>query len=412
MLEEKILALLPVGVVVADNDGRLIEANPAALRLMEWPATQAAGRSLIDVLPSLFDRDGRFQVRTKAKAASRRRVAIKYQHDRRRAIDLETRTDGEGRHYLFLTQRAIKARDPVQARLPQQFEIFLDNTPDFIYFKVVDKAQHRYVAVSQSMAALCGFASWRDMIGLDDFEAFPTEFADAYYRTERDILASGKELSFRETYLAPDGTVHWVNSLKTPIFARRGRGPTYLFGISRNIDELVVAEGRVQEEARRDPLTGALNRRILLEDIRAQIGLFDRYRHRFSVLLIDVDAFKAVNDMHGHAIGDGVLKTMVDLLQEHCRETDRLYRIGGDEFVLLMPETGAVEASGLADRILAYVRTHEFETVGEVTLSIGVSEYIADESEGELLERCDAAMYVSKRTGRDRTSLAQPPTEE
>jgi diguanylate cyclase (GGDEF)-like protein len=409
MLEKDVFLLLPAGVVVADDAGRLIEANPAALRLTELALPQAVGRSLIDVLPSLFDRDGRFQP---SAGGAERRVAIKYQHGRRLAVELETRTDGDGRHYLFLSQRSGESNDVLQAGLPQQFEIFLDNTPDFIYFKIVDKIRHRYVAVSQSLAALCGFSNWRDMIGLDDFEAFPTEFADAYYRTERDILDSGKELSFRETYLGPDGTVHWVNSLKTPIFAKCGKGPTYLFGISRNIDELVVAEGKVLDEARRDPLTGVLNRRILLEDIRSQIGLFDRYRHRFSLMLIDVDAFKAVNDTHGHAVGDEVLKTMVELLLAYCRETDRLYRIGGDEFVLLMPETSAAEATGLAERMQDCVRAYDFATAGAMTLSIGVSEYAAGETETELLARCDAAMYASKRGGRNCTSLAEPPASD
>jgi diguanylate cyclase (GGDEF)-like protein len=408
MLEQNVFLLLPVGVVVADDAGRLLEANPAALRLLELTLPRAAGHSLIDVLPSLFDRDGRFE----AGASAPRRVAIKYQHGRRLAIDLEVRADADSRYYLFLSRRERSSADTLQAKLPQQFEIFLDNTPDFIYFKMVENARHRYVAVSQSLAALCGFSNWRDMIGLDDFEAFPTEFAHAYYRTEQDILASGKELSFRETYLAPDGTVHWVNSLKTPIFAKRGKGLTYMFGISRNIDELVVAEGKVLDESRRDPLTGALNRRILLEDLSLQIGLFDRYRHRFAMLLMDVDAFKAVNDTHGHAVGDEVLKAIVALLLAQCRETDRLYRIGGDEFVLLMPETGAAEAAGLAERMQVCVREHRFEIVGVTTLSIGVSEYAAGETEAELMARCDAAMYTSKRAGRDSTSLAAPPVDD
>ena len=408
MLEKSAFLLLPVGVVVADDEGRLVEANPAALRLLELALPQSSGWSLIGVLPSLFDRDGRFRVEAGGANASRR-IAIKKLNSRV-AVDLDVKIDSDGRYYLFLSPlRPRNTSDDLQVKLPQQFEIFLDNTPDFLYFKVVDKGRHRYVAVSQSMAVLCGFSSWREMIGLDDFEAFPSEFADAYFQTERDILASGKELSFRENDLAPDGTVHWVNSLKTPIFAKRGKGPTYLFGISRNIDELVVAEGKVLDEARRDPLTGALNRRILMEEIGSQISLFDRYRHRFSLMLIDVDAFKSVNDNHGHAVGDEVLKTVVALLLAQCRETDRLYRIGGDEFVLLMPDTGSAEAMGLAERIQMQVRAQQFAVIGSMTLSIGVSEYVDGETEAGLLARCDAAMYVSKRGGRNCASLAQPP---
>jgi diguanylate cyclase (GGDEF)-like protein len=337
---------------------------------------------------------------------SHRRTAIKYEHGRRLSIDLDIRADDESRYYLFFSRRIGYHNDALQAVLSQQFEIFLDNTPDFIYFKVIDGKRHEFVAVSQSMATLCGFADWRDMIGLDDFDAFPTEFADAYYRREQDILASGKALSFRETYLGLGGVVHWVNSLKTPIFSKPDNGPTYLFGISRNIDELVVAERKVLNQARRDPLTDVLNRRTLSEDMHSHMGLFDRYRRRFSMLLVDVDAFKVVNDTYGHALGDSVLKTVVGLILEYSRETDRLYRIGGDEFVLLMPDTGEAEAIDLANRILMRVREHKFEKIETVTLSIGAAEHLAGETEAELLARCDSALYQSKHGGRNRVSVA------
>jgi diguanylate cyclase (GGDEF)-like protein len=86
--------------------------------------------------------------------------------------------------------------------------------------------------------------------------------------------------------------------------------------------------------------------------------------------------------------------------------------MGGDEFVLLMPETDAAEAKGLAERMRAAVRTHRFEGIGSITLSIGISEYTGGETEAELLARCDAAMYASKRGGRDSSSVAEPPASD
>jgi len=406
-LENNIFLLHPAAAVVVDNSGRLIAGNPAALQLLEWELPLSVGRSLLEVLPTLFSRDGLFLPGISLHE-SYRRTAIKYEHGRRLSIDLDIRADDEDRYYLFFSRHAGYRNDSLQVALPQQFEIFLDNTPDFIYFKIIDGTRHEFVAVSQSMATLCGFTDWRDMIGLDDFDAFPLEFAEAYYRREQDILASGKALSFRETYLGFGDVVHWVNSLKTPIFSKPDKGPTYLFGISRNIDELVVAERKVLDQARRDPLTDVLNRRTLSEDMHSHIGLFDRYRRRFSVLLVDVDAFKAVNDTYGHAIGDSVLKAVVNLILEYSRETDHLYRIGGDEFVLLMPDTGATEAVDLANRILTRVREHKFEKVETVTLSIGAAEHVADETEAELLARCDSALYLSKHGGRNRVSVSAP----
>jgi diguanylate cyclase (GGDEF)-like protein len=446
MLEHDAFSLSPFGIVATDNRGCILNLNPAAIRLFDGeahnqsePATpeQSAqgqstqelsthgqpiieqpvigqsvigqsviGQSIITWLPALFDHNGKYLAPTWSQQRSRKkRTAIQRSDNRRIAVDMEIVVNTQQCYYLFLSDNE-PPQTATEAALPLQFEQFLDNTPDFVYLKVIDGARHSFVGVSQSMATLCGFYDWREMIGLDDFDAFPTAEAHKYYSFELEILGSGQERIFRDTYLGLDGAEHWISSLKTPIFDKTSGRAISLFGISRNIDEQVAMEGKIVEQARRDPLTGALNRRTLSEDIRTQISLFNRHHRTFSALLFDIDYFKTINDNHGHGVGDKVLQRVVNAIAEHCRDTDSLYRVGGDEFMLLMPSATAGEAASFANRILQLLRNYDFGDLHSITLSIGAAEYLNGESETDLYTRCDNALYLAKRNGRNQVCSA------
>ena len=122
--------------------------------------------------------------------------------------------------------------------------------------------------------------------------------------------------------------------------------------------------------------------------------------------MFDIDHFKRVNDTFGHAVGDAVLKGLAGAAQDTLRASDRLTRWGGEEFVVLAPETRGDEALKLAERIRERVREEAFPTAGTVTISLGVAEHRADESGDDLLGRADAALYRAKESGRDRSEPA------
>ncbi|EME67573.1 diguanylate cyclase with hemerythrin-like metal-binding domain-containing protein [Paramagnetospirillum caucaseum] len=126
-----------------------------------------------------------------------------------------------------------------------------------------------------------------------------------------------------------------------------------------------------------------------------------RYGHPVSLLFIDLDHFKRINDTHGHAVGDDVLKAFCNIARKCMRSTDLLGRWGGEEFVILMPNSGVMIASLLAERIRKATMAYEFSVVGRVTASLGVAECREEESWESWLSRSDAALYAAKAGGRN-----------
>jgi diguanylate cyclase (GGDEF)-like protein len=132
-----------------------------------------------------------------------------------------------------------------------------------------------------------------------------------------------------------------------------------------------------------------------------------RYGQPLSLLVIDVDAFKAVNDQYGHAIGDEVLIKLAAQLQLWLRVSDAIARWGGEEFLVLCPNTALDTATLLAQRLREGVATTELQWVGHVTISVGVATLGAQESWPDWFKRADAALYQAKRQGRNQVQVAQ-----
>jgi len=155
-----------------------------------------------------------------------------------------------------------------------------------------------------------------------------------------------------------------------------------------------------------DPLTGLDNRRRMMEALQNEVLRSRRLKHPFGVLMADVDHFKVFNDAHGHPAGDEVLRNVAAVLRETARDVDLVARYGGEEFFVLMPETSAIGAAEMAERIRQRLAAQPLPG-GAVTLSFGVAEFPKHGDNGEALIRvADAALYEAKRTGRDRVAVA------
>jgi diguanylate cyclase (GGDEF)-like protein len=160
----------------------------------------------------------------------------------------------------------------------------------------------------------------------------------------------------------------------------------------------------------RDPLTEARNRGSMLSDLREQHALTRRGLQECAVVMIDIDHFKKVNDNFGHGVGDRVLWSTAQCLQHNVRAYDRLYRYGGEEFVLCLPQTSLSVAVAMAERLrlavggLRILDTPDGTSVG-VTASFGVAALDATVTVEEAIERADQAMYAAKKAGRDRVEV-------
>lgn len=163
--------------------------------------------------------------------------------------------------------------------------------------------------------------------------------------------------------------------------------------------------------AHTDPLTQVGNRIALLSQIQREIDLARRHGTPFAVVFLDIDHFKAINDTHGHAAGDAVLRSVAHSVKQVVRSTDGVFRYGGEEFVVLFSHVGRRDALSLAERIRQAVAA-QAHPVGEdgatlmVTVSLGLALLAPGESPMALMNRADQAMYKAKRLGRNRVAMA------
>jgi len=181
----------------------------------------------------------------------------------------------------------------------------------------------------------------------------------------------------------------------------------------RTAAQLREVSAELDRLARTDALTGIANRRAFFDVLGIEFRRSRRYGRQLSVLMLDLDHFKEVNDRWGHPFGDQVLRQMTDVITANIRESDILGRYGGEEFALALPETPEGAAIEVGEKLRAAVERHEFRTdevpgPGEppvrLTISIGVASLPVedDQDEVELIGRADQALYEAKRTGRNR----------
>lgn len=159
---------------------------------------------------------------------------------------------------------------------------------------------------------------------------------------------------------------------------------------------------RFRELAYADPVTGLPNRRKLDERIEQAVAMAERYGTPLAVVLADLDRFKAVNDTHGHDLGDRVLQRFGEVVQGELRASDDFGRWGGEEFVILAPHTDGDEAAALAERIRARVEEHLFPADVRITSSFGVATHDEAASVRDLIRRADERLYAAKEAGRNR----------
>ncbi|QSZ42780.1 PAS domain S-box protein [Sulfurimonas aquatica] len=170
---------------------------------------------------------------------------------------------------------------------------------------------------------------------------------------------------------------------------------------AQDVTNRMELESKLKTLATRDTLTGIYNRHKINEEIDIEIANYKRYARAFALLMIDVDHFKKVNDTYGHDKGDYVLKEITEIISRSIRITDKFGRWGGEEFVVLLPEITKEGAIKIATKLKELIANHIFKDVGKQTVSIGVSEFHANDSKDELIKRADDALYEAKDGGRD-----------
>lgn len=199
-----------------------------------------------------------------------------------------------------------------------------------------------------------------------------------------------------------DGHAFWVREMIMPVEDEQGAIVAFM-----SIGIEVTEKKELEYFAAFDSLTGLWNRRRTDEEVAREVERAQRYGRPLAVIMVDIDHFKEVNDTFGHQRGDAVLATIGSILKNHTRASDSVGRFGGEEFLLICPETDAPTAMALAEKLRRLIGSCPFDAIGRKTASFGVA-VLGDETAApaELIARADQALYEAKRAGRNCVRMA------
>jgi diguanylate cyclase (GGDEF)-like protein len=232
------------------------------------------------------------------------------------------------------------------------------------------------------------------------------DLANAVARTARLVADSGAVPGQEE----PTDEIHLltnsVSSLVGTIERQTGELNQFSIRLETAYKELEQTNAKLKKLSFEDELTGLYNRRFLSVRMSEELSRFRRFNHPASIILLDVDDFKPINDELGHAVGDETLRDIAQILLKHSREINVICRYGGDEFAVLLVETARAGARNYAERIRQAVADHPFSHGRTVTVSLGIASLPEDvaSSMEDLLRVADEALYTAKRLGKNRVA--------
>lgn len=288
----------------------------------------------------------------------------------------------------------IHATENALVESEERFRSIFEHVDDIIYTVESDST---FSSISPSCEQMIGWRpeewigrSFSLIVHPDDLPRMQELFVKAQ---------AGESLPvFQVRVLTKSGTYLECEVVANPI--HRG-GSISVLGVVRDVTERMRREKEIHLLAATDSLTGIINRREFTLVLDNEFARAMRYGTTLSLVMYDIDHFKQVNDTFGHDIGDYVLQTVADLVKRNIRTIDVEARWGGEEFMVLMPQSDARAAYSAAEKLRSAIARHHYDKVGHLTASFGVTEFISQDDINSLIKRADDALYQAKRKGRN-----------
>ncbi|MGQ0599533.1 diguanylate cyclase [Aquabacterium sp.] len=290
--------------------------------------------------------------------------------------------------------------------LPDQVQDVLDALPTPVFFK---DRHGVYKGCNRAFARLIGRRR-REIVGLTVFDISPEEYAKSHFDADAALMRSGGEQRYEAQIKRCDGERRHVVFHKAALYDAQGE-LSGIVGTILDITERKALEVQLADMAERDALTCLFNRRAILAHLEALHRDRRQASQSLCLMMCDVDHFKRINDRHGHAKGDEVLRQVAHLLSGKLRDGDRVGRIGGEEFLIVLASADLEDARQVAERLRQQVADLSITCAEgarlEVTISIGVARSLhQDEDWADVIARADAGLYAAKRAGRDKVIVA------
>jgi diguanylate cyclase (GGDEF)-like protein/PAS domain S-box-containing protein len=406
-------------IITADMTGNIVGWNRGAESIFGYSETEAAGRPLTMLMPPRY-RDGHLagmeRMRTGGAAHIIGKGAVELEGLRKDGseVPLEislARWESANKTYFTGIIRDITRRKEAEAALKEsesRFRFMLENSP--IAARIVDAETRQVVFANQRYADLLNSTPDR-VIGVkpEHYYAHPQDYAGVLERVTRGERITNLLL---ELLIPADGHTVTKWALASYLLLEYQKRPAIL-GWFYDITDRKEMEEKVQHLAYHDPLTDLPNRTLFSDRLQHAMSIAKRKREQLALMFIDLDKFKPINDTLGHNVGDLLLKEVAQRIHDCLRESDTVGRIGGDEFVVLLPaireERDAME---VAEKIRQALN-RPFDLAGHKGLNISSSTGVAiypdhGADEKELIKNADDAMYYAKSLGRNNVQLYRP----
>lgn len=252
--------------------------------------------------------------------------------------------------------------------------------------------------ITYTSQAFCDISEYtkEELLGKPHNIVRDPETPPAVYKELWDTIQSGKQWRGEIKNRKKHGGFYWVRVTVSPEFNYNGE----IIGYS-SVRQDITPQKYIEQLTVIDHLTQVYNRKYYDETLEKEIHSAERYGYNISLLMLDIDHFKDVNDTHGHLVGDDILKEFADLLHLNTRDSDIVSRIGGEEFTIIVSNDTEESACAFARKLRKEIEEHQFAVVKDVTVSIGISSFIKGDTPKTLFKRVDDATYKAKHSGRN-----------
>ena len=408
-----------IGMALVGLDGRWLKVNAALCEITGWPEAELLARSFQDIThPDDLDADlaqvelllaggstgYRMEKRYITRAGSEIWAML--------SVSLARDASGQPRHFISQIQD-IGGRKRDEQRL-QVAELEARTQRD--HAQAIISAMHEgyaltidgeIKAVNEALCTLTGFSE-QELVGMRvPFPFWPPEQQSENMRLSQQIVES-QGGTFEATLMRRNGE-RFVAEITAELAFDPAGESIGLVNTVRDISVQRLQQQELERLARTDSLTGLANRYVLQESLDRAAAHARRHGGTLALILLDLDWFKQVNDLHGHPAGDSALVEVARRLAETVRADEVLARVGGEEFAWLLPDAGAEEAVSAADRARRAIAEIPFATAGQLTMSAGVGLMLGPGEGDELYRLADRALYDAKQRGRNRTSCLTAP---
>jgi diguanylate cyclase (GGDEF)-like protein/PAS domain S-box-containing protein len=409
---QTLMANMPGALVTADEAGTIESFNPAAERIFGYAADEVVGANVRILMPEPHrsQHDGylqRYRATGEAHVLGLPAYEVMGLHRDGHTIPLRmslSEVDLGGRRQFVSILRDFTAQKQLEHDLARESRFansVINSLPGVFYLLDQEMRFHRW---NRNFELVSGYSA----------EEISTMRSPDFFRTQdhqRLEDAIGEVFASGQATLDADFVTKTGDAI--PYFWTGYRveldGGVFLAGMGIDISERKALERELRRRATTDALTGIPNRLQFEHSLQREIAKAERYGRAMALIMFDLDHFKAVNDHNGHEVGDRVLQAAVEVVRPLLRAGDLVARWGGEEFMVLAPETGGDAALDLAERLRGALEANTLVAgAADLTASFGVAELASGETPDQLVRRVDDALYRAKQGGRNRAETDPP----